>query len=61
MALMMEKKGATQVHNMMAATRARLSDLEDRFESAFLAKSLKNDRFLRLTVVTRRLGLRVTR
>ena len=35
----------------------RLADLEDRYESALLAKSLKDDRFLTLDEVTRRLGL----
>ncbi len=35
----------------------RLVDLEDRFESALLAKSLKEDRFLTLDDVTKRLGL----
>jgi prevent-host-death family protein len=35
----------------------RLADLEDRYESALLAKSLKDDRFLTLDDVTRRLGL----
>jgi prevent-host-death family protein len=35
----------------------RLVDLEDRFESALLAKSLKEDRFLTLDEVTKRLGL----
>ncbi len=35
----------------------RLADLEDRFESALLRKSLKEDRFLTLDEVTRRLGL----
>ncbi len=35
----------------------RLVDLEDRFESALLRKSLKEDRFLTLDEVTRRLGL----
>jgi len=35
----------------------RLVDLEDRYESALLAKSLKDDRFLRLDEVTKRLGL----
>ena len=35
----------------------RLADLEDRFESALLSKSLKEDRFLTLDEVTRRLGL----
>jgi prevent-host-death family protein len=35
----------------------RLSDLEDRFESAVLTKSLKEDRFLTLDEVTKRLGL----
>ncbi len=34
-----------------------LVDLEDRFESALLRKSLKEDRFLTLDEVTRRLGL----
>mgnify|MGYP001567024350 FL=1 len=35
----------------------RLVDLEDRYESALLTKSLKDDRFLTLDDVTRRLGL----
>ena len=35
----------------------RLADLEDRYESALLIKSLKDDRFLTLDEVTRRLGL----
>jgi prevent-host-death family protein len=35
----------------------RLADLEDRYESALLIKSLKDDRFLALDEVTRRLGL----
>jgi len=35
----------------------RLADLEDRYESALLTKSLKDDRFLPLNEVTRRLGL----
>ncbi len=35
----------------------RLADLEDRFESALLTKSLKEDRFLSLDEVTQRLGL----
>ncbi len=35
----------------------RLADLEDRYESALLTKSLKDDRFLPLDAVTRRLGL----
>lgn len=35
----------------------RLADLEDRFESALLTKSLKEGRFLTLDEVTRRLGL----
>ncbi|MGH7180840.1 MAG: type II toxin-antitoxin system Phd/YefM family antitoxin [Nitrospiraceae bacterium] len=35
----------------------RLADLEDRYESALLTKSLKDDRFLALNEVTRRLGL----
>ncbi|MEK6618818.1 MAG: type II toxin-antitoxin system Phd/YefM family antitoxin [Nitrospirota bacterium] len=35
----------------------RLADLEDRFESALLTKSLKEDRFLTLDEVTRYLGL----
>ncbi|NGZ95683.1 MAG: hypothetical protein CV089_06055 [Nitrospira sp. WS110] len=35
----------------------RLIDLEDRYESALLTKSLKNDRFLTLDDVTKRLGL----
>lgn len=35
----------------------RLVDLEDRYESALLAKSLKEDRFLTLDDVTKRLGL----
>ena len=34
-----------------------LVDLEDRYESALLAKSLKEDRFLTLDEVTKRLGL----
>jgi prevent-host-death family protein len=34
-----------------------LADLEDRFESALLTKSLKEDRFLTLEQVTKRLGL----
>jgi len=34
-----------------------LVDLEDRFESALLTKSLKEDRFLNLDEVTKRLGL----
>ncbi len=35
----------------------RLADLEDRFESAVLTKSLKEDRFLNLDEVTKRLLL----
>ena len=35
----------------------RLADLEDRYESAIITKSLKDDRFLALDEVTRRLGL----
>jgi prevent-host-death family protein len=35
----------------------RLADLEDRFESALLSRSLKEDRYLTLDEVTRRLGL----
>ena len=35
----------------------RLIELEDRYESALLTKSLKNDRFLTLDDVTKRLGL----
>jgi len=35
----------------------RLADLEDRYESALLAKSLKDDHFLSLDDVTKRLGL----
>lgn len=35
----------------------RLADLEDRFESAWLTKSLQEDRFLSLDEVTKRLGL----
>jgi len=35
----------------------RLVDLEDRYESALLTKSLTDDRFLTLDEVTRRLGL----
>ena len=35
----------------------RLVDLEDLYESALLTKSLKDDRFLPLNEVTRRLGL----
>jgi prevent-host-death family protein len=35
----------------------RLADLEDRFESALLARSLQEDRFLTLEEVTKRLGL----
>ena len=35
----------------------RLVGLEDRYESALLTKSLKDDRFLALDEVTRRLGL----
>jgi len=35
----------------------RLADLEDRFESALLTKNLKEDRFLNLDEVTKRLGL----
>jgi len=35
----------------------RLAELEDRFESALLTKSLKEDRFLSLDEVTKRLGL----
>ena len=35
----------------------RLADLEDRYESALLIKSLKDDRFLTLDEVTRRLGM----
>ena len=34
-----------------------LVDLEDRFESALLTKSLKENRFLNLDEVTKRLGL----
>lgn len=35
----------------------RLVDLEERYESALLTKSLKDDRFLALDDVTKRLGL----
>lgn len=35
----------------------RLADLEDRYESALLTTSLKEDRFLSLDEVSRRLGL----
>lgn len=35
----------------------RLADLEDRFESALLTRSLKEERFLTLDEVTKRLGL----
>ena len=35
----------------------RLADLEDRYESALLTKSLKDDRFLTLDAVARRLCL----
>jgi hypothetical protein len=35
----------------------RLADLEDRFESTLLTKSLKEDRCLPLDEVTKRLGL----
>ena len=35
----------------------RLADLEDRYESALLNKTLKEDRFFTLDEVTRRLGL----
>jgi len=35
----------------------RLADLENRYESALLTKSQKDDRFLTLDDVTRRLGL----
>ncbi|UVT16565.1 MAG: type II toxin-antitoxin system Phd/YefM family antitoxin [Nitrospira sp.] len=35
----------------------RLVDLEDRYESALLTKSLKDDRFLTLDDMTKRLGL----
>jgi len=35
----------------------RLANLEDRFESALLTKSLKEDQFLSLDEVTKRLGL----
>ena len=35
----------------------RLVDLEDRYESTLLTKSLKDDRFLTLADVTTRLGL----
>jgi prevent-host-death family protein len=35
----------------------RLADLEDRYESALLTRSLKEDRFLSLDEVTKRLGL----
>lgn len=35
----------------------RLADLEDRYESALLTRSLKEDRYLTLDEVTRRLGL----
>ena len=35
----------------------RLVDLEDRYESALLTKSLKDDRFFTLDEVTKRLGL----
>ena len=35
----------------------RLVDLEDRFESALLAKSLKEDRYVTLDEITKRLGL----
>ena len=36
---------------------ADFADLEDRFESALLTKNLKEDRFLNLDEVTKRLGL----
>jgi prevent-host-death family protein len=35
----------------------RLIDLEDRYESALLTRSLKEDRFVTLDDVTKRLGL----
>lgn len=35
----------------------RLVDIEVRYESALMTRSLKEDRFLRLDEVTRRLGL----
>ena len=35
----------------------RLADLEDRYESALLTKSLKDNHFLTLDEVTKRLGL----
>jgi len=35
----------------------RLIDLEDRYESALLARNLKHDRFLTPDDVTKRLGL----
>ena len=35
----------------------RLADLEDRYESALLTRSLKEDRFLSLDELTKRLGL----
>lgn len=35
----------------------RLVDLEDHYESALLTRSLKDDRFLTLDDVTKRLGL----
>jgi prevent-host-death family protein len=35
----------------------RLVDLEDRYESALLTRSLKEDRFLTLDDMTKRLGL----
>lgn len=35
----------------------RLVDLEDRYESSLLSKSLKQDRYITLDQVTKRLGL----
>lgn len=35
----------------------RLVDLEDRYESSLLSKSLKDDRYITLDQVTKRLGL----
>lgn len=52
------KKGARPTAVVLGYEDFRhLVDLEDRFESALLTKSLKEDRFLNLDEVTKRLRL----
>ena len=52
------KKGAHPTAVILGyADYQRLVDLEDRYESALLTRSLKDDRFLTLDDVTKRLGL----